>query len=409
MPELQLIAIVITLGAIMAYLNERFLKLPVTISLMAMSLVLSVLVLLTGRSVVGEWLKHLIEGINFSTFVLDFMLGFLLFAGGLHTDVNRLRKARWPIITYATIGVLLSTTIIGFALYYLLPLIYQPIPFIYCLLFGALISPTDPIAVLSILRRAGVARDVETQIMGESLFNDGIGVVLFLTISTIARLGVEEIEPSAVAILLAKEVAGGLLLGWALGYLAFLMIRRIDHYQTEVLITIAVVAGGSVVASHFHFSAALAMVVAGLFIGNRGSREAMSTETQDYVHKFWELVDDVMNAVLFVLIGLELVVIPMESTFFVVGFIAIVLVLAARFISLTIPYKLFRFRYGSLASTLGIMTWGGLRGGISIALALSLSTHMHRELIVTVTYMIVLFSILVQGLTLEKVVRRLSE
>ncbi len=406
MHALQLIATVITLSALMAYLNVRFLKLPTTIGLMALSVLLSLVVLLTGSSGLGEWLREIVKGIDFSTFLLDFMLSFLLFAGGLHTDINKLRKARWPIITYATVGVLLSTIIIAIALFFLLPLLYQPVPFIHCLLFGALISPTDPIAVLSILQKAGVSKAVETQIAGESLFNDGVGVVVFLTLFTIAQSGVDSVTPGTVAMLLLKEIGGGLLLGWMLGYGAFLMIRRINHYQTEVLITIAVVAGGGVLASQLHFSAALAMVVAGLFIGNRGSREAMSTETHDYIHKFWELVDEVMNAVLFVLIGLELLIIPLEGAYFVVGLISIIIVLGARVISLTIPYRLFNFQYNSPFSTLAIMTWGGLRGGISIALALSLTGNMHRDLIVTITYAVVLFSILVQGLTLEKVVQR---
>ena len=409
MNPLQLISLILCLAAVMAYLNVRVLKLPSTIGLMALSLLLSLAVLLAGSSSsFGAWLRDAIKGIDFSAFLLDFMLGFLLFAGALHTDINRLRKARWPIITYATIGVLLSTAIIGLAMYLLLPVIYQPVPLLHCLLFGALISPTDPIAVLSILQKAGVSEPIETQITGESLFNDGVGVVVFLTLFAITQQGLDEVSAASVSILLLKEIVGGLVLGWLLGYIGFIMMRRIDHYQTEVLITLALVAGGSVVAPLFHFSGALAMVVAGLVIGNKGSQEAMSGKTQDYVYKFWELIDEILNAVLFVLIGLELILIPLDRSYFIAGSIAIFLVLAARLVSIWIPYSIFRFNYSSPKTTMLLMTWGGLRGGISIALALSLTGPMNRDLFVTITYTIVLFSILVQGLTLERVVRRMK-
>jgi CPA1 family monovalent cation:H+ antiporter len=277
------------------------------------------------------------------------------------------------------------------------------------LLFGALISPTDPIAVLSILKKAGISESIETKITGESLFNDGVGVVVFLTLYSIAREGFGEISTLEIAVLLLKEIGGGVALGLLLGYLGFNMMKRIDHYQTEVLITLALVMGGSTIAPMFHFSGALAMVVAGLFIGNKGSAEAMSEETNDYVHKFWEMIDEIMNAILFVLIGLELLLIPFQLSFLYVGLISILVILVARFLSLTIPSFIFRFSYEFPKSTYIIMTWGGLRGGISIALALSLTEGMQRNLIVSVTYIIVLFSIIVQGLTLEKLVTKLRK
>jgi CPA1 family monovalent cation:H+ antiporter len=353
-------------------------------------------------------MKNLLVQIDFSDFLLDFMLGFLLFAGALHTDIKRLRKARSAIITYATIGILVSTFLVGAAVYYLVPLLYQPVDFIYCLLFGALISPTDPIAVLSILKKAGISETIETKITGESLFNDGVGVVVFLTLYRIASEGLAEVTASEIVVLLLEEIVGGVLFGLLLGYIGFHMMKRINHYQTEVLITLAIVMGGSTFASMFHFSGALAMVVAGLFIGNKGALEAMSEETNDYVHKFWEMVDEIFNAILFVLIGLELLIIPFELSFLYIGLIAILIILIARLLSLIIPSYVFRFRNDLPKNTFILMTWGGLRGGISIALALSLAEEMQRNLIVSITYVVVLFSIIVQGLTLERVVKRLK-
>ncbi len=410
MEILKLVSIIITLSAVLAYLNIRFLRLPSTIGVMVLSLGLSLFLLFVASATpIDDLLKDLLVRIDFSGFLLDFLLGFLLFAGALHTDINKLKTSRGPIISFATIGILISTFVIGAAFYYLVPLFYQHIPFIYCLLFGALISPTDPIAVLSILRRAGIAESIETKITGESLFNDGVGVVVFLTLFNIAREGFGEITTAEIAILLLEEIAGGIGLGFLLGFIGFQMMKRINHYQTEVLITLALVMGGTTLAPMFHFSGALAMVVAGLFIGNKGSAEAMSEETHDYVHKFWEMVDEIMNAILFVLIGLELLIIPFQMSFLYIGIISIFIILLTRLLSLAIPSAVFKFSYEFPRNTYLIMTWGGLRGGISIALALSLTAGMHRNLIVSVTYIIVLFSILVQGLTLEKLVTRLRK
>ncbi len=409
METFRLIAIIISLAAILAYLNIRYLKLPATIGLMALSLVLSLVMLLAGSALpVTGYLKSVVLKLDFADFLLDFMLGFLLFAGALHTDIARLRQYRGPIITYATVGIMLSTLIVGGIVYFILPLFNLDVPFIHCLLFGALISPTDPIAVLSILKKAGISQTIETQITGESLFNDGIGVVVFLTLYNIASQGIGEVTTREIALLLVEEVVGGIALGLLLGYIAYQMMKRIDHYQSEVLITIAVVIGGTTLAPIFHFSGALAMVVAGLFIGNKGAREAMSEQTNHYIHMFWEMVDEILNAVLFVLIGLELLVIPFQVTYLYIGLAAILIIIIARLLSLIIPSFIFRFKYEFPRSTFIIMTWGGLRGGISIALALSLSANMHRHLFVLVTYVIVLFSILIQGLTLEKVVKKLT-
>jgi monovalent cation:H+ antiporter, CPA1 family len=275
-------------------------------------------------------------------------------------------------------------------------------------LFGALISPTDPIAVLSILKKAGISEETETQIAGESLFNDGLGVVLFLTMLNIASKGLAQVTATDVLLLIVKEVIGGLGLGLLLGYLGYLMLKRIDHYQTEVLITLALVMCGTTIAPLFHFSGPLAMVIAGLLIGNKGSKDAMSDQTSDYVHKFWEMIDEIMNAIFFVLIGLELLLIPFSPSFLIIGGITIVVLLLARFLSLIIPSFFFRFKNNLAKSTLLIMTWGGLRGGIPVALALSLTGPLQRNLIVSITYLVVLFSILVRGLTLGRVVKKLS-
>lgn len=409
MEPLSLISLIIVLSAILAYINIRFLKLPSTIGVMVLSLFFSLIILLAGSATpLAGILKNILVKFDFSDFLLDFMLGFLLFAGALHTDLNRLRKSKGPILTFATVGIIISTFLVGTIVYFLLPFFYQPVPLIYCLLFGALISPTDPIAVLSILKKAGISEVIETKITGESLFNDGVGVVIFLTIFNIANEGLAEVSTIEIGTLLLQEIGGGILLGLVLGYTSFRFIKSIDHYQTEVLITLALVLGGGTIASLFHLSGPLAMVVAGLFIGNKGSREAMSDQTSDYVSKFWEMVDEIMNAILFVLIGLELLIIPFQMAFIYVGVIAIFLVIVVRYISLWLPSTIFHFKYEFPKNTFLIMTWGGLRGGISIALALSLSEGMYRNLIVSITYIVVLFSILVQGLTLEKLVKKLK-
>ncbi len=410
METLRLISIIIVISGLLAYLNIRFLKLPPTIGVMVLSLLLSLVIILAASVTrADDFLRDMLLRLDFSGVLLDFMLGFLLFAGALHTDFKKLKQSRGPILTFATIGTLISTFLVGGALYFILPLVFMPVDFIYCLLFGALISPTDPIAVLSILKKAGISESIETKITGESLFNDGIGVVVFLTVFSISTAGTGQVTTSEILILLLKEVVGGLLLGFLLGYLAFSLMKRINHYQTEVLITLAVVMGGITLAPLFHFSGPLAMVVAGLFIGNKGSAEAMSEETNEYVNKFWEMIDEIMNSFLFVLIGLELLVVPFQLPFLYIGLIAIVVILIARFLSLTIPSFLFRFKYEFPRNTYFLMTWGGLRGGISIALALSLSEEMHRSLFVSVTYIVVLFSIIVQGLTLSKLVNRLRK
>lgn len=405
------ITILIVLSALFGYINVRFLGLPVTIGLMIISIVFSVLVLLVSKynPALAEWERTLVGSIDFPKVLLQGMLSFLLFAGSLHVDFGQLKTQRWPIILFSTLGVIASTLLIGVAIYGLLQLLGMPTQLIYCLLFGALISPTDPIAVLGILKKAGVPKKLETKIVGESLFNDGIGVVVFLTIFQLAQAGLGEIEFSEVGILFLEEVGGGILLGLALGYVAFLLMRSIDNYEVEVMITLAVVMGGTVIASFLHVSAPLAMVVAGLVVGNERFRtSSMSDITETYVDKFWELMDLLLNAILFVLIGLEIVVMNFAGNYVVAGLLAIPIILLSRYIALAPPIALFSKRLEFVPKTNLIMTWGGLRGGISIALALSLSPEMPRDLILTITYIVVVFSIIIQGLTVGGLVSMLQ-
>ena len=330
-----------------------------------------------------------------------------MFAGALHVDFASLKSQRGPIIIFATLGVLVSTFLVGGITYGLLQLLNIPVAFIYCLLFGALISPTDPIAVLGILKKAGVPKKLETKIVGESLFNDGIGVVVFLTIFEIATAGSGHFHISEIGILFLEEVGGGILLGLGLGFVAYRLMKTIDNYEVEVLITLAIVMGGYLLASQLHFSGPLAMVVAGIMIGHERFRTStMSDVTEVYVDKFWELLDMLLNAILFVLIGLEIVILKLEPNFIIAGLLLIPLVLLSRFLALAGPIQFFKKRLEFVPKTNLIMTWGGLRGGISIALALSLSSEMPRELIVTITYIIVVFSIIVQGLTVGKLVKK---
>lgn len=405
-----IITILIVLSALFGYINIRFLKLPLTIGLMVVSIIFSLLVLIVGQyfPTVLEMEEDLVRQIDFPKVLMEGMLSFLLFAGALHVDFASLKAQRLPIILFATLGVITSTFLVAGMMYMLFQVLGMEVSFIHCLLFGALISPTDPIAVLGILKKAGVPKTLETKIVGESLFNDGIGVVVFISIFQLASAGSGHFSMGEIAFLFLEEVGGGLLLGFILGSAAYYLMRTIDNYEVEVMITLALVMGGYMLASALHFSGPLAMVVAGLMIGHERFRtSSMSKQTESYVDKFWELLDVLLNAVLFVLIGLEIVILKFESTYLIAGLIGIGIVLAARFLALFFPVQLLRKRLGLLKGTSRIMAWGGLRGGISIALALSLSPEMNRDLIVSITYIIVVFSIVVQGLTIERLVRRL--
>ncbi|MCR9294171.1 MAG: sodium:proton antiporter [bacterium] len=456
-------SIIVTLSALFGFVNARLLRLPNTIGLMVVAIAFTMLLyasaLVDDR--ILQFAKYLIGLIDFQEVLLDVMLGFLLFAGAMHTNFAQLRVQRWPVLLFSTLGVVASTFLVGIFVFYAFTALDLDVKFIHCLLFGALISPTDPIAVLGILKQAKVPKKLETKIVGESLFNDGVGVVVFLTIFSLASGGQHgagqhgigqhgakhaavqqtastadasattelEEEPAtesaqtedgehpvnntqaslqSVATLFGVEVFGGILLGLALGTLTLRLMRSIDDYEIEVMLTLACVMGGYSLASYLHLSAPLAIVVAGLIVGNERFRgTSMSRETELYIDRFWEMLDILMNAVLFVLIGLEILILNVTPTFVYAAAIAIAIVLASRYLSLLLPVWFFAKRLDFVPHTLSIMTWGGLRGGISIALALQLTNEMSRDLFLTVTYGVVIFSIIVQGLTVGPLARRL--
>ena len=406
-----IITVLVFLSALFGYINVRFLKLPNSIGLMLITILFTfgVFGLSYFDSTLLDAERYIIRHIDFKTVLLDVMLSFLLFAGALHTNFQQLKVQRWPVLVFSTFGVLLSTFLVGVLMFYVLQMVGLNVSFVHCLLFGALISPTDPIAVLGILKKAGVPKKLEAKIVGESLFNDGVGVVVFLTIFQIASLGNGDIEAIDVVKLFGQEVLGGIILGGVLGWITYRLMRSIDDYDIEVIITLAAVMGGTVIAHKFHLSAPLAMVTAGLIIGNDTIRDsAMSKITESYVDKFWELIDILLNNVLFVLIGMEILVLAFDTKYLLAGAIAIPSVLVCRYLSLLIPIGFFKKRLDFVPRTNLIMTWGGLRGGISIALALSLTEAMHRDLFLVITYLVVVFSIIVQGLTVSKLVKKVE-
>lgn len=410
MQAYDLISIIIVLTAIFSYINFRFIKLPATIGIMLLSLVASLSVIAIGNTYPQIFAKTIdfVGSVNFDKALMNVMLSFLLFAGAIHIDFNQLKEHKASIITFSTIGVMISTFTVAALLYLATSLLNIPIDFIYCLLFGALISPTDPIAVLGILKQAKIPPSLEIKISGESLFNDGVAVVLFLTIIEIVRVGVENVSAADIVWLFVKEAGGGVLLGWLLGYIGFLTLRSVDRYILEVAVTIAIVMGGYSLADHLHVSGPLAMVVAGIITGNKSREEGMSDITRDYIDKFWEMIDEFLNGILFLLIGFEMLVIHYSPLIFWLGCISIVVVLFARLISVGLPILVLRYRNTFEKHAITILTWGGLRGGISVALALSLPKNDVNEVFVSITYTVVLFSIIVQGLTIGRVAKKLT-
>ena len=417
MRTFDLIAILIVLASLFSYINLKVLKLPSAIGLMVLTLLFSVAVLVAGHflPVVDARVDRLLAQLDLNEALLHGMLGFLLFAGALHVDLGDLARHRWPIAALSTLGVVLSTTIVGALTWETLALIGLPLRFLDCLLFGALISPTDPIAVLGLLKRVGVPKALEVQIAGESLFNDGVGVVVFTGLLGVAS-GLHRPDLGHVALLFVQETVGGALFGLVIGLLVFLMLRSVDEYKVEILMSLALVAGGYALADAWHLSGPIAMVVAGLMIGNHGRSFAMSATTNERLDQFWELIDEILNAVLFVLIGLEALALTFTARTLVAGLLVIPIVLAARLISVGLPIRVLRRRVRFEPSTVRILTWGGLRGGISVALALSVpgkpsaAAVPGRDVIVVITYVVVLFSIVVQGLTVGPLTRRwLSE
>jgi CPA1 family monovalent cation:H+ antiporter len=403
----DIIAILISLSAVFSWLNYRVLKLPTAIGLMLSALLMSLMLQVPLFGGLEHQAEAMLASIDFNETLLHGMLSFLLFAGALHVNLSDLAQQRWVIGVLSTVGVVGATFLIAGGVYYVFSWLAIDVPFIYCLLFGALISPTDPIAVLGILKSAGAPKTLETKITGESLFNDGVAVVVFLVLAEIAT-GHADVSFSSVATLFFKEAIGGLVFGLLTGSLAFFMLTKVDNYQVEVLITLALVTGGYATAEHLHISAPIAIVVAGLLIGNHGRLAAMSEKTREHLDTFWELVDEILNAVLFVLIGLEVLVISLREDYLLAGALAIPLILIVRFVSVGLPVSVMRSFRSFSPGVVPILTWAGLRGGISVALALSLPGGEMRDLLLTVTYVVVVFSILVQGLSLGPLVRRLT-
>lgn len=406
----NIITIIVILTAAFGYINYRFIKLPGTIGIMLISLIASLTVIAIGAFYPGFFEKTIdaIKAIDFNTVVLKVMLSFLLFAAAIHVDIKKLKSERMAIITFSTIGVLISTIIVGSLVFATTSAFGLHVNFLYCLLFGSLISPTDPIAVVGILKKARIPVSLETKISGESLFNDGVGVVIFITLYEIAKQGLENISVWDVAWLFIREAGGGLLLGWLLGYLCFYMLKSINNYVVEVMITLATVMGGYALAEQLHVSGPLAMVMAGLITGNKSLDHGVSDITKDYLNKFWEMIDEVMNAILFLLIGFEMLIVPFNFTLLWMGCIAIVIVLFARFISVWLPIMVLKRRSSFENNAIPILTWSALRGGISVALALSVPKYMYGEMFVSITYIVVLFSIIGQGLTVGKFANKLA-
>ena len=410
MQSYEIFTFIICLAALFSYVNHRYIKWPPTIGIMVLSLVFSVLLMVSANVFPGKStsLINIITSIDFHDLLMNSMLGFLLFAGSMQIDAKSLRKERLPVITLATAGILISTFIVGSLLFFLFNVFHLNVGYIYCLLFAALISPTDPVAVLAILKRSGIPKSLELKISGESLFNDGVAVVVFLTILEVARLGIDKMSFIDIAVLFTRSAGGGLLWGLLLGYVSFYAMRSIDKYEVEVMITIATVMGGYLLADMIHVSGPLAMVVAGIVIGSKGRESGISDITKDYLHKFWELIDEMLNALLFLLMGFEMLVIKLDPIIVIISLVSIIIVLFARWVSVAIPVIFLRFKIKFEKNAIAILTWGGLRGGLSVALALSLPKEMYRDQFLSITYIIVIFSIIVQGLTIGKLYRKLE-
>jgi len=400
------LTILICLAAGFAYVNQRFLKLPFVIGLFILSTILSLLVISSKLwlNLPVKEIETYIEQAKIDKFILNILLGFLLFAGALHTNWRSLKQQIRSIATFAVGGVLLSTIIIACLFYGLTQLFHIQISFVYCLIFGALISPTDPIAVLGILTKANVPKKTEYIIVGESLFNDGIGVVVFIAL--VETLKTDSFSFSHFGFLFFQEAVGGIIMGLVFGYCLYLLLKSIDHYETEILLTLAFVMGGYGMFNYLHISGALAMVVMGLMVGNFRTDISMSDITEEYVHKFWELLDVVLNAILFILIAFVIIVIDFETKYIFVGILSVLIVLISRIIIVYLPHLVIPKLLKLTNKEAKIISWGGLRGGLSLALVLSLPNSETKNILLIATYFCVLFSIIIQGLTIEKLAKK---
>ena len=401
-------SVLIVLASFFSYLNLRYLKLPSTIGIMIIAMLSSIVLVLTG-SLFPKTFDHfstLLQDVDFTEVLMGAMLNFLLFAGAIHINLIDLREQRAPVIIFSTVSVVISTFAVGALVFYIAPLLGFQIPFIYALLFGSLISPTDPIAVMGVLKDANVRKSLETKVAGESLFNDGVAVVIFAVILQLAQGSDIDISFTNISWLLIKEALGGFALGTILGLGASNAMRKIDDYKVSVLITLSVVMGGYLIAHSIHISGPLTMVAAGIVIGKYGKRTAMSTITKDYLNKFWELIDEILNAILFLFIGFELLIIHNITDYWLIGICCIIIVLFSRFLSIYIPVVLIPFKNKFSSGTIKVLVWGGLRGGVSIALVLSMDEGPYKPLLVGITYFVVVFSIIVQGLTVGKLAKR---
>jgi CPA1 family monovalent cation:H+ antiporter len=410
MSLLELLGVLLTAVAVLGYVNHRFIGLPDTIGITAMGLLASLVLALAGNAVPGatQWARELAGRFDFPAIVLHGLLSVLLFAGSLHVNISELARQKWPVLILSTVGVLLSTLIVGFGTWWLFAALGIAVRLEYCLLFGALISPTDPIAVLGVLKTAGVPKALEMDIAGESLFNDGTGVVAFLVLLGIAT-GSAEPTVGSIATLLLVEIVGALVLGLALGYVAFYLLRGVDSYPVEIIITLALATAGYGLAEHVHVSAPLTVVVAGLVIGNHGARSAMSERTREHLFSFWDLLDEVLNLVLFAMVGLQLLALAGNDVSWLAAWLLVPIVLLARFLSVGLPaVVLGPWLKRRTPHAVKVLTWGGLRGGISVALALSLPEFPARDTLVVGTYTVVLFSLLVQAPTLAWYLQRLG-
>jgi CPA1 family monovalent cation:H+ antiporter len=405
---LEVTAVCLVITALLAYLNQRYIGLPTVIGMMAASLTLSLaLVALDAAGIsfgLRQYEETLVRSIDFSNALMQGMLSMLLFAGALHVDLKRLKIYSLPVAGLALLGTMLSTLAVGFGMWHTLPFLGLHLPLIHCLLFGALISPTDPIAVMGILKSAGAPKELELVIAGESLFNDGVGVVIFSLLVDMLASGITPTADQALQLLL-REAGGGLLFGLALGYVTFTMLKSVDNYQVEVLLTLAAVTGGYMLASKIHVSGPLAMVVVGLMIGNQGRALAMSETTRRYLDMFWELLDQILNALLFVLMGMAVLLVTFRLGELAATALAVAVTLVARAAIVGLPAAVLPRAFNLPRGSWKVLTWGGLRGGISVALALSLPAGAERDTVVALTYGVVVFSIIAQGLSIGYVTR----